>query len=96
MECRNCRKAKVCRPRGLCWRCYYTPGLKARFLPSKYAGGAAREERERAEDGFPPTVTEEPQRVGRKASPRRCRTCPGMTYNASLNCVHCIRILEAA
>ena len=36
--CRHCSKAKVCRPRGLCWSCYYTPGVKALYPPtSKYA-----------------------------------------------------------
>ena len=29
--CRNCSKARVTRPRGLCWSCYYTPGVKERF-----------------------------------------------------------------
>lgn len=36
--CRNCTKSKVNRPRGLCWSCYYTPGVKERFpSTSKYA-----------------------------------------------------------
>lgn len=26
--CRHCSHSKVNRPRGLCWHCYYTPGLK--------------------------------------------------------------------
>jgi hypothetical protein len=26
--CRNCSKSRVNRPRGLCWTCYYTPGVK--------------------------------------------------------------------
>jgi hypothetical protein len=26
--CRHCNQSKVNRPRGLCWRCYYTPGLR--------------------------------------------------------------------
>ena len=26
--CKHCQKSKVNRPRGLCWTCYYTPGLK--------------------------------------------------------------------
>ena len=26
--CKHCRKSKVNRPRGLCWGCYYTPGVK--------------------------------------------------------------------
>lgn len=26
--CRHCRTAKANRPRGLCFRCYYTPGVR--------------------------------------------------------------------
>lgn len=38
MICRNCGRAKVNRPRGLCWTCYYTPGVKDRFpSTSKFA-----------------------------------------------------------
>jgi hypothetical protein len=28
MLCRHCQRAQVNRPRGLCWSCYYTPGLR--------------------------------------------------------------------
>ena len=28
VKCRHCGKSKVNRPRGLCWTCYYTPGLR--------------------------------------------------------------------
>lgn len=36
--CRHCKKNPVTRPRGLCWSCYYTPGVKALFpSTSKYA-----------------------------------------------------------
>ena len=28
MICRHCSKRTVSRPRGLCWGCYYTPGVK--------------------------------------------------------------------
>lgn len=36
--CRHCRRCKVNRPRGLCWSCYYTPGLKEQYPSiSKYA-----------------------------------------------------------
>lgn len=26
--CRHCRAKRVSRPRGLCWNCYYSPGVK--------------------------------------------------------------------
>lgn len=36
--CRHCSKCKVNRPRGLCWSCYYTPGIKEQYpSTSKYA-----------------------------------------------------------
>ncbi len=28
MHCRHCQRARVSRPRGLCWVCYYTPGIR--------------------------------------------------------------------
>jgi hypothetical protein len=33
MVCRHCGRYPVNRPRGLCWSCYYTPGLRE-FYPS--------------------------------------------------------------
>ena len=33
MLCRHCRRTRVNRPRGLCWTCYYTPGLRERYPP---------------------------------------------------------------
>jgi hypothetical protein len=38
MFCRHCGRARVNRPRGLCWSCYYTPGLRERYpSTSKFA-----------------------------------------------------------
>jgi hypothetical protein len=31
--CRHCQQRKVNRPRGLCWRCYYAPGVREKFGP---------------------------------------------------------------
>jgi hypothetical protein len=28
MLCRHCHRVQANRPRGLCWSCYYTPGLR--------------------------------------------------------------------
>jgi hypothetical protein len=37
-KCRHCYKHKANRPRGLCWRCFYQPGLKEQYpSTSKYA-----------------------------------------------------------
>lgn len=37
MSCRHCGHVRVNRPRGLCWVCYYTPGVRDRYGPvSKY------------------------------------------------------------
>lgn len=36
--CRHCNKIPINRPRGLCWGCYYTPGVKDKYpSTSKYA-----------------------------------------------------------
>ena len=36
--CRHCNRLKVHRPRGLCWTCYYTPGVRELYpSTSKYA-----------------------------------------------------------
>lgn len=35
-KCRHCHAANVGRPRGLCWRCYYTPGIKKLYQPTAY------------------------------------------------------------
>jgi len=38
LPCRHCGKGKVNRPRGLCWPCYYKPGVKDLYpSTSKYA-----------------------------------------------------------
>ena len=35
--CRHCSRCPVNRPRGLCWSCYYTPGVRDLYPPtSKY------------------------------------------------------------
>lgn len=35
--CRNCHAKKPNRPRGLCWTCYYSPGVRDRYpSTSKY------------------------------------------------------------
>lgn len=33
VACLNCGSRKPNRPRGLCWRCYYTPGVATRHQP---------------------------------------------------------------
>ena len=36
--CRNCNRGPVNRPRGLCWSCYYTPGVRDQYpSTSKFA-----------------------------------------------------------
>jgi hypothetical protein len=40
LVCRNCHAHKANRPRGLCWTCYYTPGVReSQPTRSKYAPG---------------------------------------------------------
>jgi hypothetical protein len=38
MICRHCKKTKSNRPRGLCWSCYYKPGVRDLYpSTSKFA-----------------------------------------------------------
>jgi hypothetical protein len=38
MQCRNCQRCPASRPRGLCWSCYYRPGVREHFpSTSKFA-----------------------------------------------------------
>jgi hypothetical protein len=38
LMCRHCEKHPVNRPRGLCWPCYYTPGIREQYpSTSKFA-----------------------------------------------------------
>jgi hypothetical protein len=38
MLCKHCQKVKSNRPRGLCWSCYYTPGVRDLYpSTSKFA-----------------------------------------------------------
>ncbi len=43
--CQHCGKAKVTRPRGLCWSHYYTPGIRDLYEPTACASN-------RRGDGF--------------------------------------------
>ncbi len=52
--CRHCHQYHVNRPRGLCWRCFYTPGVKERYqITSKFA-------RRGIGNGFKPSTLPEP------------------------------------
>jgi hypothetical protein len=33
MICRHCRICRASRPRGLCWACFYTPGVRDLYQP---------------------------------------------------------------
>ncbi len=32
-RCRRCGRGRVNRPRGLCWKCFYTPGVRESYGP---------------------------------------------------------------
>jgi hypothetical protein len=32
-QCRNCWQQRLLRPKGLCWKCYFTPGVRALYTP---------------------------------------------------------------
>ena len=35
MLCRHCDRYQARRPRGLCWSCYYSPGVRERYPPAR-------------------------------------------------------------
>jgi hypothetical protein len=37
-KCRHCRRPKVNRPRGLCWTCYYRPGVSELYPSTDIRG----------------------------------------------------------
>ena len=41
MICRHCQRNKAIRPRGLCWKCYYAPGVRDQYAPLTPAGSYA-------------------------------------------------------
>lgn len=39
--CQHCQAAPICRPRGLCWCCYYRPGVRDCYPPQLARQGVA-------------------------------------------------------
>jgi hypothetical protein len=61
--CRHCVKRKANRPRGMCWACYYTPGVREMYEPQSAAGRAgARGHRE-------PTMAEVEATIAEQSKP---------------------------
>jgi len=57
MICRHCGRAKVNRPRGLCWSCYYAPGVRDRY-PSTSKFARRGEGNFNGNPDLPPTPTD--------------------------------------
>ena len=56
MLCRHCGRSPVNRPRGLCWSCYYAPGVRERYpSTSKFARRGIGNFNGRAEPPAEPT-----------------------------------------
>jgi hypothetical protein len=53
--CRNCRMHHITRPRGLCWTCYYLPGVKDQFPSESKYGRRSEIGRVRGEQPAAPT-----------------------------------------
>ena len=57
MMCRHCQRVKSNRPRGLCWSCYYTPGVRDLFpSTSKFARRGIHDFNGRAQQPEPTTA----------------------------------------
>ncbi len=57
MMCRACHRNKCNRPAGLCWRCYYTPGIR-RLFPSQ--SKFARKQKKEEDTTWPAKLPPEP------------------------------------
>lgn len=53
--CRHCGKVPSNRPRGLCWSCYYTPGLRDLYPSTSKFARHGVDYRERIEPAAAPT-----------------------------------------
>ncbi len=54
--CRHCGEGQVNRPRGLCWTCYYAPGVRELYPPTSaaaIAGATGHAERHIVKGGLP-------------------------------------------
>ncbi|TXH10615.1 MAG: hypothetical protein E6R03_15180 [Hyphomicrobiaceae bacterium] len=51
MVCRHCCKSNATRPRGLCWSCFYRPGVRelypvtSKFRPDLHEGSKAKQDK---------------------------------------------------
>lgn len=61
MTCLHCSRRKVNRPRGLCWKCYYCPGVREMYGPRGAAGraGAKQHEPEPTEEELDAMIAEQ-------------------------------------
>jgi hypothetical protein len=62
-RCRHCQAAPVSRPRGLCWKCFYTPGVRDQYPPAFVPTGVR--------DGFGPRPRPETPTRARPGSPEK-------------------------
>src|SRR5438874_1522881 len=54
MLCRHCNKVRSNRPRGLCWSCYYSPGVREQYpSTSKFARRGVKDFNGRTKLGEP-------------------------------------------
>ena len=55
-DCQHCGRARVTRPRGLCWNCYYAPGVRDLYpVTSKYGRRGPGNRYQRARPATHPT-----------------------------------------
>ena len=84
--CKHCQKSKVNRPRGLCWSCYYTPGVKELFpSTSKYARRGVGNFTGNAPLSPEPTTAEMMRLIAVKSSSVARRMWIGVTCDSSTN-----------
>ena len=77
-KCRHCGGGNVNRPRGLCWTCYYEPGVRDRYpITSKYARRGIKDTHKAVE--VPKVPTEEPAGSEGKITALEDRAAKGLS-----------------
>jgi hypothetical protein len=74
MVCRHCHRIKASRPRGLCWTCYYTPGVRDRY-PSRSKFGRRGPADFYGRAVLPPVATPAPPGTPEKVAVLAQRAC---------------------
>lgn len=77
MLCRHCHRLPPSRPRGLCWSCYYAPGIRDRYKSESKFGNRGFGNHNKAEPPLPAEPTRAPPGTPEKMDVMRDRAARG-------------------